>query len=219
MLVVATHLDDETLGCGGSLLRYKAEGADIHWLLVTEPTIDLGYDTERLKEREKKVYQVSEMYGFESIHRLRFPAAQLDRASQSELIKAIAAIFREVCPSIIYLPFCHDVHSDHRIVFDASYSAAKTFRAPYLKRILMMETLSETEFSVSIQSQAFSPNVFVDVTDYFDKKLDIMNVFSDELGAHPFPRSLEHLKALAIHRGATAGCRLAEAFVLLKETI
>jgi LmbE family N-acetylglucosaminyl deacetylase len=44
VIVVSTHLDDETLGCGGSLLRHKARGADIHWMLVTEPTSALGYD-------------------------------------------------------------------------------------------------------------------------------------------------------------------------------
>ena len=34
---------------------------------------------------------------------------------------------------------------------------------------------------------------------------------------HPFPRSAENLKALATFRGATAGVRYAEAFMILKE--
>lgn len=217
VLVVAVHLDDETLGCGGSLLRHRAQGEDIHWLLVTEPTSALGYDAQRLEERERKLQQAGGMYGFASIHRLGFPAARLDLTPQSELVEAMAAVFADVRPSTVYLPFAHDVHTDHRIAFDAGYGAAKSFRAPYLKRMLMMETVSETDFVPPLRGATFAPNVFIDVTEHFDRKLEIMSVYSDELGAHPFPRSVEHLRALAVHRGAAAGCTLAEAFVLLKE--
>ena len=36
ILVVAPHADDETLGCGGSLLKHKKNGNKIYWLLVTK---------------------------------------------------------------------------------------------------------------------------------------------------------------------------------------
>lgn len=219
ILVVAAHLDDETLGCGGSLLRHKAQGAEIHWLLVTEPTPELGFDAQRIEERERKLRQAGEMYGFTSVHRLGFPAACLDRTPQNELIAAMAVVFADVRPSTLYLPFAYDVHGDHRVAFHAAYGAAKSFRAPYVRRILMMETVSETDFSPSFSGEAFVPNVFIDVSEHFDRKLEILSVFSEELEAHPFPRSLEHVRALAVHRGAAAGCALAEAFVLLKEIV
>lgn len=219
VLAVAVHLDDETLGCGASLLRHKTQGAEIHWLLVTEPTPELGYDALRLKEHEQNIQRAREMYGFASIHRLGFPAARLDQVSQSELTGALASVFTSVRPSTLYLPFSHDVHSDHRVACRAAVSAAKSFRAPYLRRLLMMETVSETDFSLPLCGEGFVPNVFVDVSEYFDRKLEILSIFSKELDAHPFPRSMEHVRALAVHRGAAAGCALAEAFVLLKEII
>jgi LmbE family N-acetylglucosaminyl deacetylase len=217
VLVVATHLDDETLGCGASLIKHKAQGAHIHWILVTEPTQELGYDPQRLEGRERILHQAARMYDFDSIHRLRFPAAQLDRTPHSELIGAMAAVFEETRPTTVYLPFAHDVHTDHQYAFHAAYGATKSFRAPYLKRVLMMETVSETDFVPPLQGYTFAPNVFVDVTKHFDLKLEIMSLYFDQIGTHPFPRSLAHLRALATHRGAVAGCDLAEAFVLLKE--
>jgi len=81
----------------------------------------------------------------------------------------------------------------------------------------MIETLSETEFSPSTIQDAFIPNVFVDISQFFEKKMEIMKVYDSEIGDHPFPRSLRNLKALSTFRGATAGCEYAESFMLLKE--
>ena len=82
-----------------------------------------------------------------------------------------------------------------------------------------METLSETEFSLSTKDDSFIPNVFVDISDYMDKKIEIMKIYKGEMGMHPFPRSERNIKALATYRGATSGCEYAESFMLLKEII
>jgi len=80
-----------------------------------------------------------------------------------------------------------------------------------------METLSETEFAPSLKENSFVPNVFVDIRQFLEKKIQIMKVFKSEIKEHPFPRSVENIKALAIFRGATAGLKYAESFMLLKE--
>jgi LmbE family N-acetylglucosaminyl deacetylase len=81
----------------------------------------------------------------------------------------------------------------------------------------MMETLSETEFSLSTKEDSFIPNVFVDISDYMNKKIEAMKMYEGEMGSHPFPRSERNIKALATYRGATAGCEYAESFMLIKE--
>ena len=81
----------------------------------------------------------------------------------------------------------------------------------------MMETLSETEFAPSTKEDSFIPNVFIDISEFFEKKIEIMKVFESEISEHPFPRSIRNLEALATLRGSTAGCEYAESFVLLKE--
>ena len=126
-------------------------------------------------------------------------------------------MINEVKPNIIYLPFKGDVHSDHRKIFEASFSCTKTFRYPFIKKIYMIETLSETEFAPSSVTDNFIPNVFVDISDFMDKKLEIMRVFESEIAQHPFPRSERNIKALATFIGATCGCEYAESFVLIKE--
>ena len=46
ILVIAPHPDDETLGCGGALLRHRKEGEEIHWLIMTTVNEDLGFSKE-----------------------------------------------------------------------------------------------------------------------------------------------------------------------------
>ena len=80
----------------------------------------------------------------------------------------------EIQPQIIYLNDRSDIHTDHQIAFKGVMSCTKNFRYPPVKRILLYETLSETEFAPAITGNEFYPNVFIDVTDFLNKKLQIM---------------------------------------------
>jgi len=79
------------------------------------------------------------------------------------------------------------------------------------------ETLSETEFDLNPLNKGFEPNLYVDIGPFINKKLSLLNIYSSELGQHPFPRSLAAVKSQAILRGAQMGAEAAEAFQVLKE--
>ena len=53
ILVVAVHPDDETLGCGGTLLKHKDNGDEIHWLICTKIDENNHYYTIRENEIEQ----------------------------------------------------------------------------------------------------------------------------------------------------------------------
>jgi LmbE family N-acetylglucosaminyl deacetylase len=219
ILVIAVHPDDETLGCGGTLLKHKANGDEIHWLIVTDIKESEGYDISAIKQRNKEIKKVENLYGFTSVNKLDLSTTKVDTYSMSVLVSKISSVIDRIKPDTIYLPFKGDVHSDHKYIFDAAYSCTKIFRYPFIKKIYMMETLSETEFSLSTKEDSFVPNVFIDISKYMNKKIEIMNIYESEIGKHPFPRCEKNMRALATYRGATSGCDYAESFVLLKEII
>jgi LmbE family N-acetylglucosaminyl deacetylase len=219
MLVVAPHPDDETLGCGGTLLRYKEEGAEINWLIATQMQESLGFSVEQIQQRKVLIEQVAQLYGFAGVHSLPLPTTRLDGVAFGDIVKGISEIFEKVKPEVIYLPYRGDVHTDHRLVFDAAVSCTKWFRYPYVKRILAYETLSETDFGVNPEDPGFRPNVFIDVEPFMAQKRAVLNLYQGELGDFPFPRSLMAVEALARVRGAAAGCKAAEAFMLIKEIL
>lgn len=217
VLVVAVHPDDETLGCGGTLLKHKDNGDEIHWLIITEAKVEDGFSQDSIDIRTQEIKEVEIAYDFDSVINLKLPTMRVDELTMSELIMQISKVIKAIQPSIVFLPFKGDVHSDHRKIFEASFACTKSFRYPFIKKIYMMETLSETEFAPSTKEDSFVPNVFVDISQFFEKKIEIMKLFKSEIDEHPFPRSERNLRALATLRGATCGSEYAESFMLLKE--
>jgi N-acetylglucosamine malate deacetylase 1 len=217
VLVIAVHPDDETLGCGGTILKHKHEGDEVHWLIATELKKSDAIDINRVTKRNNEIKKIANFFKFDSINRLNISATKVDEISTNHLVDKISSVVSKVKPSIIYLPFKADVHSDHRHIFDAAYSCTKSFRYPFIKQIYMMETLSETEFALSTREDSFIPNVFIDISNYLDKKIEAMKIYKGEMDNHPFPRSEKNIKAISTFRGASSGCEYAESFMLLKE--
>lgn len=212
-LVIAVHPDDETLGCGGTMLRHKAEGDKIYWLILTRNSGQ--YSQERNERRNKMVQKAAELYQFDEVFEAQFPTTELDTLDVNSLVSKINDVYNKVQPNVVYLNFAYDVHSDHKAAFDAAYTCTRSFRKPYIEQILMIEALSETEFAPAIPGTSFCPNVFVDITPFIDKKLKIMSLYDTEMMPEPYPRSLSSIKALARVRGSRAGVMYAEAFQLL----
>lgn len=214
-LVVAPHPDDEVLG-GGTLLRRKAEGATLAWLIMTSISVELGWSEMDVLRRKTEIAQVTELFGFDSVFELGFPTTQLDQIPMGKLVTAISSVIETCSPFEIFIPHSSDVHSDHRVTFDAVASCTKWFRNPSIKRVLAYETLSETDFGLS-STQRFQPNVFMNIEDQLEMKMKAMEIYSSELGEFPFPRSRQAVSSLAFLRGSNSGFKAAEAFELLRE--
>ncbi|MDO2951788.1 PIG-L deacetylase family protein [Aeromonas simiae] len=219
VLVVAPHADDETLGCGGTILKLIEQGYQVHWLLVTGMTKETGYSVAQIESRREEIIKVSKQYGFSATHELNLPPARLETLAKGEVIRPICNVINDIKPEIVFSVYRNDAHSDHEIVFDAVMSATKSFRYPFVKKIMVYETMSETDFGMKPEDGGFRPNVFIDIGPYLAKKLDILGIFESEIGDFPFPRSRKALQSLAYVRGAQCNAEAAEAFMLIKEII
>lgn len=204
VLVIATHPDDETLGAGGTLLKHQKNGDEIHCIFCTS-IFKPEFSQIQISQKKATIKEVCKAYHFKSVRFLNLKTTQVDSYDKGFIIAKFSHFFKQIQPNILYLPFAYDVHSDHRVIFETAFSCTKSFRYPSIERVLMMETISESEFAPSLTHQSFVPNVFVDISEFFEKKCQIMQLYKSELQNPPFPRSLENLRALALFRGCTYG--------------
>ena len=176
--------------------------------------ISSRFSREMLEKRLVQLHKVEEFYHFAGVYHLNMPTTELERIDSSEAISQVSKIFREVEPELLILPDYNDAHSDHKRVFEWCYACSKSFRFPFVKQIMTMEILSETDFGSPLNP--FIPNYYVDITDYMEEKIRAMKIYDTELGNFPFPRSIENIKASAMLNGARGGVKYAEAFRLIK---
>lgn len=217
VLVVSVHPDDETLGCGGTILKHSNLGDEVYWMIVTKADELIGFTKEFVNKRKYQIERVSKEYGFKKVYQLNFLPTKLQSVDFGKFINSVSTIINDIKPEIIYMNNRSDVHTDHQITARVLMSCTKSFRYPFIKKILMYECISETEMSPSLPENIFIPNVYSDITNFIDKKLEIMNIYESEVQNPPLPRSLENIKALARYRGSSCGTHYAEAFMLVRE--
>jgi N-acetylglucosamine malate deacetylase 1 len=217
-LVLAPHPDDETLGCGGTLVRLRQQAQPLFWVLMTRMSEAAGYGAPEIERRGAEIQRVAAAYGFTETVQMPFDAATLDAVHLNALIAQLARVFDRLQPETVLLPHPADAHSDHGRSFVAGSACAKWFRRPYLRRVMSYEVLSETRFNLDPSLVQFAPNAYVKLSEaQLERKVAIMGEYSNEMAAFPFPRSPEAIRHLAAMRGSECGAAAAEAFVLLRE--
>jgi N-acetylglucosamine malate deacetylase 1 len=216
LLIIAPHIDDETLGSGGTILKLKKLKKKVSMILVCESH---GYTNNKklLSEKERQIRKVKKKYLFNNFLRLNYPSSKMYKADEKELIQKLNYVIEKIKPDTIILPFFNDAHSDHRIISSAVQSAVKIFRKKYVKTILYCEIISETDHAISSSvDKNFNPNLYIDISKTFKKKMQIFKTFKTENGKHPFPRSFGSLEALSKYRGSQSGYEYAEAFMVAR---
>ena len=218
VLAVSAHADDETLGCGGTLLRHRDRGDAIHWLVVTDAWEGGRWSTETIAERDGQIDRVAETYGARELTRLGYPAGRLDTVAVADVMDGIGGVVARARPEVVYLVHPGDVHTDHGAAFRATMSVLKPFHLRRLgvRRVLAYETLSSAD-AAAIPS--FVPNVHADISAWLERKLEVMAMYATEFQPEPLPRSASAIRALARYRGATIGVEYAEALVLIRALV
>lgn len=218
ILVVAPHCDDEVLGCGGTIAKYAASGNDVYVLVVTkavEPLFskDLAEQVRNEGRAADKLLGVKETIFFD------FPAAMMEDVPRYKINDAFTKIIQQIKPDIVFMPHRGDMQLDHKLTVDSLMVALRPKYDHIVKHIYAYETLSETGWDIQNHTNAFIPNVFIDISDYLNLKLEAMKLFESQLAEFPQARSIEAIRALAEYRGATMTMRAAEAFVAIREVL
>lgn len=225
ILVIAAHPDDEVLGCAGLMARAKHEGNLVHVLICAEGLTarqtqrNVNEKSDEFKALYDSANKANLILGVDSLEFLNFPDNRMDSVELLEVVKKIEQKIANFAPDEIYTHFHSDVNIDHQIVNKAVLVATRPMPGKLISKVYMFEVPSSTDWIFSGASQAFVPNVFVDITNFIEIKKESMKLYEIEMRKYPHSRSIENLINLAKVRGATVGVEAAEAFMLVREII
>lgn len=203
ILVLSPHPDDETIAAGGTLLRARGAGADLHIVFLTsgDRPDDDGARTGRA-EREAEAARVAEQLGasFEC-WRLSTHGIPIDDATTARLRALVAAHD----PDVILLPFFTDDHEDHR-------STAFLFAQAFHGHPIRAEVWAYAVYST------ISANVIIDVTDVADAKHTLIRLWASELAHRDWAHYARGRDAVHARWLPGPSARYAEAFFVVPGT-
>jgi LmbE family N-acetylglucosaminyl deacetylase len=214
ILIFAPHNDDEVLGAGGTLSRFADQGNDVFVCEVTSGENKVIVD--KIKSEALKAHAI---IGVKQTFFLDLPVVAINQVPVSEMNEKMLEIVKIVDPEIAFIPHKGDIHTDHVEVAKSAMVALRPVSAPNLKTIYAYETLSETEWNIPSVENVFIPNVWSDISNYLDIKLQAMNCYQTQIKEFPHPRSLEAIEALAKYRGSNICVKYAESFMLIRSLL
>lgn len=131
-IVFAPHPDDETLGCGGTIIRKIAVGASVRVVFMTAGSrshtrfispVDLKVI------RRQEAVEATQKLGVSDVTFLAFEDGQIDHSLQS-IAKCIKEILLEHKPDEIYVTHFKEPHADHRALYEGAIAAVEALSEP-----------------------------------------------------------------------------------------
>ncbi len=219
ILVIAAHPDDEVLGCGGTIAKLTA--TDTVYILVlgegiTSRNLSKKQKINDLAQLRKDALCANNILGVKKVFFQNLPDNKFDTVPLLDIIKIIEQQIHDSNPEVIYTHHPGDLNVDHSVTFKATLTATRPIGKNYPKKIYSFEILSSTEWGHHNPTTMFTPNTYVDVTNFIDRKIQAMNCYSSEIRPYPHPRSLDGIKLHAQQRGLEVGLPYAEAFCLIR---
>jgi len=201
VLVLAPHPDDETLGCGGSLILLRERGAEIKVLFLTkgekaDPTVKDPEEYAVIRQEEAMAALTT--LGISDYRFLGHP----DRGLYTNFHKCLQDVKDCVShykPDTLYCPSPLELNPDHRV-------------AATISVLLFRECKINIAFyEISVP---FRPNRLITITEVMDKKIEALEAYRSQCKLINYVRLINALNGF---RSLTLnGCNgFVEAFYIL----
>ena len=209
VMAIGAHPDDIEFGCGGTLFKHKSGGDNIVMVVMTITKSISGVTGESLrseKELKNESEQSAKVLGCD----LDFlPFTDLHIPFSFESVSKLEKLMIEYDTDIVYTHWGGDTNQDHIATLKTTMASARL-----LPNVLCYEQLPVPR----ITNVYPTANYYVDVTDVFEKKIEMCECHDSQLKKYKKQGYdvLDSLSVLARYRGNQIGVKYAEAFDVLK---
>ena len=212
VLILAAHPDDETLGCGGTIAKLSSQNHDIELLTFTDG--ESARDDSHNYNRNDCLEEVSKILGIKKFQEGKFPDNKMDSVPLLDVCKFIEKEIKET-PDIIFTHHPDCLNIDHNIVYRATITV---FRPQNNKEIEIncFAIPSSMEWN---PNNDFKPNLFINVENFIEKKIEALKVYDKKMRQYPHPRSYDAIINKMKSSGNEVGINYAEKFQTIRKII
>lgn len=223
VLVIVAHPDDEVLGMGGTIAKLANNGVNVDLLIVTDGSSSQYKNTVHLakiiEEKKKETRNCADVLGIRDIYYGELPDMQLDVTPHIRINQVIEDVIEKVQPDTVFTHFWGDVNCDHQEVYKSTLVAVRPVMGQCVRELYCYRVPSSTEWTPNKGDTMFTPNVFVDISEYAEQKYKAFACYSTELREYPHPRSVQYQRETDKVAGLRVGLQETEKFVLLRKLV
>jgi bacillithiol biosynthesis deacetylase BshB1 len=224
ILVLPVHPDDAELGCAGTILKHVAAGKKVGLVDLTRGELGTRGSAEI---RDGEAARSGQILGLAVRENIGLPDGFFQNTKEYQL-RVIESI-RKYQPDIIITNAYHDRHPDHGRASELVEAAS------FLAGLIKIETYSDGTPQEAwrprlvlhfIQDRYIQPDVVIDVTAHWDKKIESINAFESQFYNPEWedepqtyissPEFIQVIEARAREFGKSIGVKYAEGFTSKK---
>lgn len=224
VLAVGAHADDIDFGASGSVAKWAKDGAEVHYLVLTDGckgSADTTMTSEQLIAlREKEQKDAADTLGAKEVHFLHYEdgALEVTQALKKDIVRIIRQVKPDTVvvmdPTMVYsseMGFIN--HPDHRAAGQATLDAVFPLARDHLSfpDLYTKEKLEPHKVQHVLLVNLEKQNYFVDITDTFQTKVQALKKHSSQVP--PVAVLTKMLEQRASATGSKTGSKYAEGFV------
>lgn len=223
ILVIAAHPDDIEFGVAGSVARWRLEGHNVVYCVITDGsagTNSPGADLQALAAtRRAEQMAAAAVLGVSDVRFLGYrdgvlqPSLEL-RRELTRLIRSVRPQ-RVVCqdPTTVFVGGSYINHPDHRAAGEAAiYAVFPSAETRPIFPELLDEGLEPHHVHELYLTLTLHPDTYVDITAFLERKLNALRCHQSQVGEE----DIEWLRRWDAEYGVKAGAPFAEGFRLLR---
>ena len=192
VLVIGAHPDDPETMCGGTMVKLREMGVEVVSVYFTSGEAGIPGKTheESRAIRRVEAQNASEVLGARAVFLTQIDGnAEVNKARYAEM----KALIEAEKPDMVITHWPIDSHRDHRVCSIITYDAWRQSGYSF--------DLYYGEVMTGLQTQNFSPTLWVDITDTHDKKVEAYRChLSQDIDAvQDYHDSMEILRGMECH--------------------
>ncbi len=186
VVVLAPHMDDETIGLGGTIRRHVESGAEVHCIFSTDgASSESDLPKEELSRMRKlEMEKVNTVLNMEQIHYMDLPDGHVEsnELSQQKLLN----LLEQIDPELIYCTPFVDAHPDH--------TATSALLTDTLKKWKKKDVIIRL-YEINCPIPPNEINCVIDISSTYDTKKQAIDMFESQVIAFDGFLELNRLKA------------------------